>query len=515
MATIFKRKGTGPYIIQWFDHEGRRREKSSRTTDKRVAERIAAKLEADTALRRDGVIDARTASAAEQSLKTIDSHLADFNAKMVVENRDPKHIESTLKIIRAFSNASALVTVADITVDEASKYARNVANRGRSVRTVHAHLTALKSFTRWLARGGKLATDPLATLKKPNPKADRRVERRILLPAEFTWLRCATETGPTRFGTAGRGRGLLYTTAIQTGLRSSELRSLTRGRLFIERERDKPFIMCKARSTKNSKDAHQYITLDLAAELRTHIARKAPQAPVFTMPSKDDVADMLRADLAQARSEWLAEAKHDPEEYERRVDSDFLCPENHDREVLDFHALRHTTGAWAAMGGGHPKEIQVLMRHSSITLTMDTYGHLFPGQNAETVHRMPDMSGPDPEVLRATGTAGDTADPQQIPQQLQHEAMREHASLCDKPSDASASTHGRKAMTGNTVRDGMRDDATGSKNWPGRARTCNLLIQSQAFCQLNYGPRDGLMLSPVPGGVKGSRVQSPEFRVQS
>jgi hypothetical protein len=33
----------------------------------------------------------------------------------------------------------------------------------------------------------------------------------------------------------------------------------------------------------------------------------------------------------------------------------------------------------------HPKVVQTIMRHSQITLTMDTYGHLFPGQAAEAV----------------------------------------------------------------------------------------------------------------------------------
>jgi hypothetical protein len=28
----------------------------------------------------------------------------------------------------------------------------------------------------------------------------------------------------------------------------------------------------------------------------------------------------------------------------------------------------------------HPKTIQTVLRHSSITLSMATYGHLFPGQ---------------------------------------------------------------------------------------------------------------------------------------
>jgi len=57
------------------------------------------------------------------------------------------------------------------------------------------------------------------------------------------------------------------------------------------------------------------------------------------------------------------------------------------------------------MAGAHPKAVQAVMRHSTITLTMDTYGYLFPGQEAETVARFPRMLGDAPEELKATGTA--------------------------------------------------------------------------------------------------------------
>ena len=43
------------------------------------------------------------------------------------------------------------------------------------------------------------------------------------------------------------------------------------------------------------------------------------------------------------------------------------------------------------MAGEHPKVIQTVMRHSSITLTMDTYGHLFPGQEADAANRFSEM----------------------------------------------------------------------------------------------------------------------------
>jgi hypothetical protein len=89
----------------------------------------------------------------------------------------------------------------------------------------------------------------------------------------------------------------------------------------------------------------------------------------------------------------------------RREESDFLAVSNHEGEVLDFHSLRHTTGAWLAMAGAHPNAVKTVMRHSSITLTMDTYGHLFPGQEAETVGRFPSMLSQQlDEALRATGT---------------------------------------------------------------------------------------------------------------
>lgn len=45
------------------------------------------------------------------------------------------------------------------------------------------------------------------------------------------------------------------------------------------------------------------------------------------------------------------------------------------------------------------------MRHSSITLTMDAYGHLFPGQDADAVAKMPSLlPSSEPQTLRATGT---------------------------------------------------------------------------------------------------------------
>jgi hypothetical protein len=45
--------------------------------------------------------------------------------------------------------------------------------------------------------------------------------------------------------------------------------------------------------------------------------------------------------------------------------------------------------------------IQTIMRHSTITLTMDTYGHLFPGSEADAIDRLPDLWGAVPAQYSA------------------------------------------------------------------------------------------------------------------
>lgn len=48
-----------------------------------------------------------------------------------------------------------------------------------------------------------------------------------------------------------------------------------------------------------------------------------------------------------------------------------------------IHDLRHTAVALAIATGAHPKAIQARMGHSSITVTLDRYGHLFESLDAD------------------------------------------------------------------------------------------------------------------------------------
>jgi len=426
MATVFKRGGNkakGHWYASWTGHSGKRSTKCTFTTDKATAERIARKHEADAALRRDGVIDPTLDAIGKESQRSIESHLTDYESKLRAADRTDKHITSTTQFIRWIADHAGFTTAADISADGVSRYACKLRDEGRAARTVQGHLNAIKAFTKWLTEHHKLLRDPLSSIKTPNPKADRRRERRILLRDEWRRLKSATQSGPERYGMTGNERLLLYHTVIQTGLRSNELRSLTRGQLYFDS--NPPYITCKAGSTKNRKDARQYIQSELAADSKTHVATKSPKAPTFKLPHETNLARMLRDDLSQARKRWLSEAKSDPLKYSQRQQSDFLSDVNHEGEITDFHSLRHTCGAWLAMTGAHPKEVQQIMRHQSITLTMDTYGHLFPDQEAEAVGRVRQMLLDPPEILRAPGTSNQAAEAPHSAQRLVQQTTRE------------------------------------------------------------------------------------------
>jgi integrase len=57
---------------------------------------------------------------------------------------------------------------------------------------------------------------------------------------------------------------------------------------------------------------------------------------------------------------------------------------------IRFHDLRHTCASLLIAQGENPKYIQRQLRHASIQITFDRYGHLFPDANQEAVRRLDD-----------------------------------------------------------------------------------------------------------------------------
>jgi integrase len=68
----------------------------------------------------------------------------------------------------------------------------------------------------------------------------------------------------------------------------------------------------------------------------------------------------------------------------------YSCLEKAEIREVRFHDLRHTFISLLIEQGAHPKYIQEQAGHSSIQVTMDTYGHLFPNRDRGWTDRLDD-----------------------------------------------------------------------------------------------------------------------------
>ncbi|MCP5094731.1 MAG: site-specific integrase, partial [Chloroflexi bacterium] len=55
---------------------------------------------------------------------------------------------------------------------------------------------------------------------------------------------------------------------------------------------------------------------------------------------------------------------------------------------IRFHDLRHTAATLLLKENVHPKIVQEMLGHSTITLTLDTYSHVIPGMQKEAASKM-------------------------------------------------------------------------------------------------------------------------------
>jgi len=60
---------------------------------------------------------------------------------------------------------------------------------------------------------------------------------------------------------------------------------------------------------------------------------------------------------------------------------------------IRFHECRHTFASLLIQNGESLAYVKEQLGHSSIKITVDTYGHLVPGANRQAVNRLPSLGG--------------------------------------------------------------------------------------------------------------------------
>ena len=366
-------------------------------------------------LARLGVLDTRTVASGE----SLASHVADWKADMLARGVTTQHAElSANRVMRVFdtsgitkwiqvSPSRVQATLCELLVDKHGGRPKTNPNRPRialSGKSRKHYVGALKSFAQWMQKDGRASDNPLAHLSIGG-SMEKRHERRALEPDELRFLLRVTGVGPHRYNMTGAARAVLYRLAAETGLRAGELRTLTRASFVLDD--GEPSVILPGANTKNRQDANIALRLDTAADLRAHLSDMLPGAVAFTMPVKGHVAEMLKADLSDARVAWIGEAMTLDERAERERTS-FLAYRDDAGRVCDFHSFRVTTATMLIAGGTDVRTAMDVMRHSTPTLTLGVYAKRLRGSERDAIANLPDLrSDPASETRqRATGTHG-------------------------------------------------------------------------------------------------------------
>ena len=82
-------------------------------------------------------------------------------------------------------------------------------------------------------------------------------------------------------------------------------------------------VRVEAKYTKNRKEAIQPVKPATMELIQQHLILKAPNASAFRLPNSN-LCKFFKKDVEDARIAWIQKAKNDPEEYQRRIESDFL-----------------------------------------------------------------------------------------------------------------------------------------------------------------------------------------------
>ena len=374
------RKRGRQWYYRFVDADGVRHERKG-CPDRRETEGMAAAAEAESSKIKAGLIDPKALAYRSHEAKPLAEHLDDFRAYLLGKGATAKHAALTGNRVARLIGLARARRVSDLAPSRIQAALRTIRDGGLSLRSLHHHVRAVKAFSRWLWRDGRAREDGLAHISPQNADPDRRYERRALTNEEAARLIQAAERGPVVMKLNGPDRAALYRLALGTGFRAAELKSLTPESFALDD--DPPMVTVRAGYSKRRREDAQPIRADLAAALRPWLASKPPRRPVFGGMT-DHTALMIRKDLAAAGVPYKDAS---------------------DR-VADFHALRHSYITALVKSTAPVKVVQTLARHSTPVLTLGVYAHIGIHDQTAALDALPNLTGPAPEPMAATGTDG-------------------------------------------------------------------------------------------------------------
>lgn len=363
-----KKKGSKYYIDFTevsSDGVSRKVTRSARTTDYKLACQIQQKLQGEAAKRMHGVINPKEDKIIKSGALPVSETIAEFSESLKAARVTDVYLRQITGVIHRLAESCKDKPVKNLTQRDCEKFAVEMMQSGLGVSTIHQFMGYVKRYGRWLDSSDKVFESPFRHFKRTMKGHDPR-RRRPLLHEEVAELCTYLNNSPDLYQHTGAERKALYLLAIRTGLRINEIAQLnTKNFVFGTSS----FVKLPKSMTKNKEDAKLFLGRSVASIMSSLVADGRSTPFRITGYVRDNAAKMLRADMEACRK---ASGKRLP----------FLDAKN-----VDFHALRHTCGAWLCWEGVPIQVVQKIMRHSSIQLTIDVYGHLLPDEIESTVSR--------------------------------------------------------------------------------------------------------------------------------
>lgn len=224
---------------------------------------------------------------------------------------------------------------------------------GRSPSTIRNALLPLRAIYRRAHQRGDVPINPTLKLALPAVRSSRDRVARADEAAALLAALPASERG-------------LWATAFYAGLRMGELQALDWANIDLDHnlirverswDRQAGYIEPKSRAGKRRVP----LTQTLRAHLINHRLQQATAGIGRVFPNSRGGAFTPSVTNQRAKTAWATAG---------------LNP-------ISLHECRHTYAAYMIAAGVNPKALSTYMGHSSITITLDRYGHLLPGNEHE------------------------------------------------------------------------------------------------------------------------------------
>ncbi len=323
--TIIQRTYCGRYKL---DGDKRLKQVSLGVTDKRVAETKLNEIVLQKQRKRAGI------KSSGDGKDLIKSSVQLFCKDLRVRGRGDKYINDVERFIRIVSEHAKWDTLIDINPEGFLNW--RIANGDKAPKTLNEYLNSLNAFLNWLVDRGTIEINPLLKVPRAETRGKQRRKRRSLTEKQFKRL---IESSPYE-------RSIVYHVAAYTGLRRSELKSITWNDINLEGEF--PYIVVRDCISKNKITQSVPLHPDLVTRLKDKRQGSGINDHVLQVPSRLYL-------------------------YKKDLEAVGIPFKDEEGRQVDFHALRTTFATFLHSNGANQAVAMQAMRHSDPRLTAITY----------------------------------------------------------------------------------------------------------------------------------------------